>query len=85
MWENIKHGENCSNLLYFCQMVFGKCSIKMYIQLSLIAQENYVLGTFFYIFVIDVSRKSILQLAVTQSTEFGIRLSCEFEIIITFE
>ena len=52
----------------------------------LIAQQSYVFfGTFFYIFAIDLLKKSILQLAKTQCIEFGIRLSCEFEIIITFE
>ena len=66
-------------------MIFGKCSIKMHTQFILIAQENYVLGTFFYIFAIDLLRKSILQLVITQYMEFGIRLSCELEIIITFE
>ena len=65
-------------------MIFGKC-FKMHIQFILIAQEYYVLGTFFYIFAIDLFKKSILQLVVTQYIEFGIRLPCEFEIIITFE
>ena len=40
-------GENFSNLQYFCQMIFGKCSIKMFPQFILIAQANYVLETFF--------------------------------------
>ena len=85
MRGNTKHGENFSTLQYFCQMIFGRCSIKMHSQFILIAQENYVLGTLFYSFAIDLLEKSILQLPVTQYTEFGIRLSCEFEIIITFE
>ena len=46
-------------------------------QLILIVQENLVLKTFFYIFAIDLLTKSILQLAITQYIEFGIRLSCE--------
>ena len=54
-------------------------------QLILIAQESYVLETFFYIFAIDLLRKSIIQLAITQNIELGTKLSCEFEIIVTFE
>ena len=56
----MKHGENFSNLQYFCQMIFGKCSFKMHTKFILLAQENYVLGTFFYIFVVDLLQKSIL-------------------------
>ena len=40
---------------------------------------------FFYISAIDLLGKSIIQLAITQNVEFGIRLSSEIEIIITFE
>ena len=83
--KNMKHGEFFSNLQYFCQMIFGNCSLKKNIQFVLITQENYVLGTFFYIFVFDLLKKSILQLAVTIYMEFGMTLSCQFEIIITFE
>ena len=85
MKENMKQGDNFSNLQYFCQMIFGTCSIKMHTESNLIAQENFVLETFFYIFVIDLLRKSILQLAVTRYIEFDIRISFEFQIIITFE
>ena len=46
----MKHGDKFSNLQYFCQMIFSKCSIKMPTQFILFAQENYVLGTFFYTF-----------------------------------
>ena len=85
MWENMNQGENFSNLQYFCQMIFGKYSIKMLPQFIQIAQEVYVLEAFFYIFAFDLLRKSIIQLAITQNIEFGTKLSCEFEIIITFE
>ena len=78
-------GENFSHSKYFCQMIFGKYCIKMLPQFILIAQENYVLGTFFNIFVIDLWRKSIIQLAIIQNIEFGTKLSCVFEIVITFE
>ena len=81
----MKQGHNFSNLQYFCQIIFGECSIKIPSQFILIAQENHVLKTFFYIFTIDLLRKSIIQLAITHYTEFGITLSCELEIIITFE
>ena len=77
-------GENFSNSKYFCQMIFGKYCIKMLPQFILITQENYVLGTFFNIFVIDLWRKSIIQLAIIQNIEFGTKLSCVFEIVITF-
>ena len=77
--------ENFSNLQYFCQMVFGKYSIKILPQFILSAQQSYVLETFFYIFAIDLLRKSIIQLAIIQNIEFGVKLSSEFEIIITFE
>ena len=73
-----------SNLQYFCQMIFGKCSIKMHTQFILIAQEKCVLGTFFFIFA-TVEKKRIIQLAITQYIEFGIGLSCKFVIIITFD
>ena len=66
-------------------MIFGKCSIKVHTQFIIIEQENYVLGTFCNIFAIDLLRKSILQLVITQHMEFGIKLSCELEIVITFE
>ena len=49
----MKQGENCSNLQHFCQMIYGKCSIKMRTQFILIAQDNYVFGTFLYILAID--------------------------------
>ena len=81
----MKQGENFSKLQYFCQMIFGECSFKMHTKFILIAQENSVLGRFFYIFAIDLFKISILQLAITQYIEFSIRLSCEIEIIITFE
>ena len=64
-----------SKLQYFCQMIFGECSFKMHTQFILIAQENSVLRTFFYIFAIDLFKKSIIQLVLTQYIEFGIRLS----------
>ena len=76
-------GENFSNLQYFCQMIFGKYSIKMLPKFILIGQENYVFETFLYIYSIDLLRKSIIVLAITQNIEFGFKLSCEFEIIIT--
>ena len=85
MRENMDQGENFSNLQYFCQMIFGKYSIKMLPQFILIAQENYVLEIFFYVFAIDLLRKSIIQLAITQNIKFGTKLSCEFEITLTFE
>ena len=66
-------------------MTFDKWCIKMPAQFILITQENYVLKAFFYIFAIDLLRKSIPQLAITQYIEFVIRLSCKLEIIITFE
>ena len=66
-------------------MIFEKYSIKLLPQFILIAQESYVLETFFHIFAIDLLRKSTIQLAITQNIEFGTKLSCEFEIIITFE
>ena len=81
----MNQGENFSNLQFFCQMIFGKYSIKMFPQFILIAQEIYVLETFFYTFAIDLLRKSIIQLAITQNIDFGTKLSCEFEIVITFE
>ena len=81
----MNQGENFSNLKYFCQMIFDKCSIKIFTHFILIAPENYVLKMFFYIFAIDLLRKLIIKLTITQNTEFGIKLSCEFEIIITFE
>ena len=81
----MKQGHNFSNLQYFCQMIFGKCLIKMPTKFILIAQANYVLKTFFFIFAIDLLRKSIFQLTITQYIEFGVRLSCELKIIITFE
>ena len=81
----MKQDENFPNLQYFCQTIFGKYSFKMSTQFMLIAQENYVLGTFFYIFPIDLLKKSIRQLAITQYIEISIRLICEFEIIITFK
>ena len=80
----MKQGDNFSNLLYFFQMIFGNYSIEILTQFTLIAQENNALEIFFYIFAIDLLRKSILNLAITQYLEFGIRLSCEFQIIITF-
>ena len=42
-------------------------------------------GHYFNIFATDLLKKSILQLAITQYIEFGVRLSYEFGIIITFE
>ena len=62
----MKQGHNFSDLQYFSKMIFGKCSIKTATQFIPILQENYVLKTFFYIFAIDLLRKSILQLAITQ-------------------
>ena len=50
----MNQGENFLNLQYFCQVIFGKCFIKMLTQFILIAQENFVLETFFYIFAIDL-------------------------------
>ena len=48
--------------------------------------KNYVLGILLDIFAIDLlKKKSILQLAIAQYIEFGISLSNEFEIVITFE
>ena len=64
MRENMDQGENLSNLRYLCQMIYVKYSIKMLHQFILIAQESYVLKTFFYIFVIDLLRKSIIQLSL---------------------
>ena len=60
MKKNMKHGENFQNLQYFCQMIFGKCSIKIHrpTQLILTAQEKYVLGTFFFIFLIGLLKKN---------------------------
>ena len=66
-------------------MVFGKCSIKILTQFILTTQENDVLRTFFCNVAIDLFKKSILQLAITQYLEFGINLRCEFEIIVIFE
>ena len=78
-------GENLSNLQYFCQMIFGICSIKMFTQFILTTQEKYVLETFFYISAIDLLGKSIIQLAITQNVEFGIRLCSAIKVILTFE
>ena len=61
MRKNMKQGD------FFFQI----CNISEFI---LIAQENYVLDTFFYIFAIDLLKKSILQLTVTQYIKFGIKL-----------
>ena len=79
----MKHGENLSNLQYFCQMIFGNGSINMHTQFILIAQENYVWGHSFIL--LSLLKKSILLLALTQNIQFGIRFSCEFQIIVTFE
>ena len=78
-------GANLSNLQYFCQMIFGIYSIKMLTQFIQTTQGKYVLETFFYVSAIDLSRKSIIQLTITQAVEFGIQLCSEIEIIITFE
>ena len=72
MRKNINQGGNFLNLQYFCQFIQ-------------IAQENKVLETLFYIFAIDFPRKSIIQPAITENIEFGIRLSFEIQIIITFK
>ena len=54
----MKHGDFFfSNMKFFCQMIFDKCSIKMPTQFILIAHENYVFGTFFCIFAIDMFKK----------------------------
>ena len=54
----MKQGDNFSKLQYFCQMICDKCSIKMFTQfIPIIAQEIYVLGTFFYIFAFDLFKK----------------------------
>ena len=57
----------------------------MLTQFILTTQGKYVLETFFYISAIDLSRKSIIQVTITQNVEFGIQLCSEVEIIITFE
>ena len=72
MRENVKQCENFSNLQYFCQLIFSKCFIKILTPFILIVQENNVLETFFYLFAIDLLRKAIIQLAITQYIEFGI-------------
>ena len=66
MRENMKQGDDFSNSQYFFQMICGKCPLKIFTQFIPIAQENYVLEIFFYYIAIDLLRKSILQLAVTQ-------------------
>ena len=78
-------GENLSNLQYFCQMIFGICFITLFTQFILTTQGKYVLETFFYNSAIDLLGKSIIQLAVTQNVEFGIRLCSAIKIILTFE
>ena len=85
MRKNVYQGENLSNLQYFCQMIFSICSIKMLTQFIPTTEGKYVLETFFYISAIDLLGKSIIQLAITQTVEFGIRLCSEIEIIVTFE
>ena len=62
--ENMKH---MVNFFQICNISvrYGKCSMKMRTQFILIAEENYVLGTF-YIFAIDLLRKSVPQMTVTQ-------------------
>ena len=57
----------------------------MLTQFILTTQGKYVLETFFYISAIDLSRKSIIQVTITENVEFGIQLCSEVEIIITFE
>ena len=66
-------------------MIFGIYSIKMLTQFIQTTQGKYVSETFSYSSAIDLLRKSIIQLAVTQNVEFGIRLCSEIEIVKTFE
>ena len=42
-------------------------------QFILIAQENYVLETFYFVFAIDLLKKLIIQLAITQNIESCVR------------
>ena len=46
MRENMYQGKNLSNVQYFCQMIFGVCSIKMLTQFIVTAQGNYIFETF---------------------------------------
>ena len=77
-------GENLLNLQYFCQMIFGICSIKMLTQFILTTEgKTCFRDSFLNISAIDLLGKSIIQLAITQNVEFGIPLCSEIEIIIT--
>ena len=76
MRKNVHQGEILLNLQYFCQMIFGICSIKILTQFIQTRQGKFVLETFFYISAIDLLGKSIIQLAINQNVELG----SEFEM-----
>ena len=68
MRENVKQGDKFLKFAIFLPDDLWKMFFQITVlnQSILIAQENNVLETFFYFIAIDLLRKSIIELAITQ-------------------